>query len=632
MQNRKHKGTKMVRYQVSKLNMSKITLSLLLSFFSIPAYGMFQKSNNLLTSVTRHFVVRNTYNNFQKMGFASLSSGSNNFNQNNFNNSNFNWAIGGGAFGLLGAGAYAANQDLQSNSPVNESLQEIENNKLEKQQVAPSSTLQINAQPKQSIFKTQNNGVLTSAAVGLQNFMGMQSLQMDSKSSDFEKIRIAIKNGRLNHVRLFLEDLAERGIDCNIQDDLGFTPLYYAVSHRKIEIVKYLIEHGANCNISDGFDSPLTLAIRTASSGFRVEGNTLIIGGGTGDEELIMLLIKGGADVNHIEGFDTPLQCAIRFCHGDIVALLLRNGADINKIGGGSFKELPINLAVREYCFAKKSFDAYNRLEIISILLAWGADLNIAGEDDTPLSIAVKYNKPEMIKLLLSHDADVNIQDKYGRTPLYCAVAWGHQNCLKILLEAKADPNVQNKNGETPLHKACYSGDLACVQDLLSYGANVNAEDKNGETPLFEVTSKKIAQLLIDSGAEIDGIKSSSGATPLHNAVLRENIEVIQFLIDSGVDVSARINSKSLIIAARRGNVDVVRILIDSGADINIKNKYGGTPLGSAVLENDIKMTQFLVDRGADLNVRLFHSTSKEIRDILKAAEAKRSEMKTNEK
>ena len=55
----------------------------------------------------------------------------------------------------------------------------------------------------------------------------------------------------------------------------------------------------------------------------------------------------------------------------------------------------------------------------------------------------------------------------------------------KLLLEHKANPNSTNDSGATALHLAAGKGNLEIVELLLAQGAEVNSADKDGHTPLF---------------------------------------------------------------------------------------------------------------------------------------------------
>jgi ankyrin repeat protein len=57
-------------------------------------------------------------------------------------------------------------------------------------------------------------------------------------------------------------------------------------------------------------------------------------------------------------------------------------------------------------------------VEAAQVLLAHGADINAAGEDnDTPLHRAIAARQAEMVDFLLSRGADVDVRDRYGWSP-----------------------------------------------------------------------------------------------------------------------------------------------------------------------------------------------------------------------
>ena len=135
----------------------------------------------------------------------------------------------------------------------------------------------------------------------------------------------------------------------NHQDERqGFTPLANAVVHSRLEIVRFLLDRGADPNIQDFVgESPLHLAadnscpdIAEALLRSRAEPNCATVDGETplhhaafkGDLKIIALLLSYGADPN---GADitlgrTPLHCAVLCEHGEGVNLLLSYGGNPN--------------------------------------------------------------------------------------------------------------------------------------------------------------------------------------------------------------------------------------------------------------------------------------------------------------
>ena len=113
-------------------------------------------------------------------------------------------------------------------------------------------------------------------------------------------------------------------------------------------------------------------------------------------------------------------------------------------------------------------------------------------------------------------------------------------------------------DGTTPLHKAVLANDLSGVQKLLRSGANPSASNRYGVTPL--------------SLAAVNG-----------------NPALVEVLLKAGADAKANLpgGQTLLMTAARTGNPDVVRILLDHGGDPNARELSNGeTALMWAAAEN----------------------------------------------
>src|SRR5215471_14270306 len=147
---------------------------------------------------------------------------------------------------------------------------------------------------------------------------------------------------------------------------------------------------------------------------------------------------------------------------------------------------------------------------------------------------------------------------------------------LLIALSVPSAAQGPEADGTTPLHKAVLSNDLPGVQKLLRLGANPSAANRYGVTPL--------------SLAAVNG-----------------NPALIEILLKAGADPKANLpgGQTLLMTAARTGNPDVVRTLLERGADPNARELSNGeTALIWAAAENHPEAVRLLIAHGAEVNVR----------------------------
>jgi ankyrin repeat protein len=159
---------------------------------------------------------------------------------------------------------------------------------------------------------------------------------------------------------------------------------------------------------------------------------------------------------------------------------------------------------------------------------------------------------------------------------------------------------------KTPLSNAASLGLTASVDFLLSLDVDINKTDGNDMTPLMnacsagKVKGSKVALKLIESGANVNYVRSDDDMTALQFAVISCRPEVITALIEHGAELDGPENAEetALMLAARNNNVAVLEILINAGADHKLESKLswakGLTPLGIAKEAKHKKAVEFL--------------------------------------
>jgi ankyrin repeat protein len=101
--------------------------------------------------------------------------------------------------------------------------------------------------------------------------------------------------------------------------------------------------------------------------------------------------------------FSPPLEYAIYHSPLSFLRSLIELGADPNYTSEGGFPSL----------IAALSTERRDKLEVVALLLAAGADVNQRGLNDwTPLHCAASRNDPAAIQLLASHGADLHARTR----------------------------------------------------------------------------------------------------------------------------------------------------------------------------------------------------------------------------
>jgi ankyrin len=157
------------------------------------------------------------------------------------------------------------------------------------------------------------------------------------------------------------------------------------------------------------------------------------------------------------------------------------------------------------------------------------------------------------------------------------AVRKGDKAALRTLLQKKADVNAPQVDGATALHWAVYRDDLEVADLLIRAGANVKAANREG-------------------------------VTPLAMAALYGNASLVDRLLKAGADVKQRGPNGGetvLMLAARNGNPNVIKILLEAGAEVNVRETLRGTTaLMWAAEQRHPAAVKALLDGGADPSLR----------------------------
>lgn len=109
---------------------------------------------------------------------------------------------------------------------------------------------------------------------------------------------------------------------------------------------------------------------------------------------------------------------------------------------------------------------------------------------------------------------------------------------MRYLLKSGADLTYRyEEDGTTPLHQAALVGDIDILQVLLQAGASVDDEDRAGATALHYAAKRQIVAALIIAGADVDH-EDHAGRTPGRRARERSDMLVVDELLYNHADPS----------------------------------------------------------------------------------------------
>lgn len=254
---------------------------------------------------------------------------------------------------------------------------------------------------------------------------------------------------------------------------LEYSPLYWALHYRKLEMFRYLINQGMD--IDECLDG---------SRGY----SPLHYAASIGDENLVDFLLELGANMyKRTPGHKLPFMIAYEYGHGDLGRRKLLP-QDINALGPEEKNKRELGgmsmLHYAAYC---------NKPDSLKLLINLGADPNVSAKGRTPLQIAVMNWRQENIDILYPLTDVRHMEWQYGdlleafhrcvyhpnmnlNIPEKTKIILGERPLLSHLLWAGADPNGMDLLKETPLNAACNWQNPEHIEILVENGADPNMQ------------------------------------------------------------------------------------------------------------------------------------------------------------
>ena len=396
----------------------------------------------------------------------------------------------------------------------------------------------------------------------------------------------AAQQGDVEAVRALLQ----QGADPNAAQADGLTALHWAALNDKLGIAKIVLYAGATV-------SPVT----------RVGGYTpLHLASRSGHAEVVRALLEAGAEANaYTTTGVTALHFAAEADDAEAVYALTEHGADVNakdafsnrtptmfasvrnalKATGALIEagaDLSATTAVKDY--VKVAEEAQTERERRARVRAAAEDPDPDAENERPnanrggFGRAIRAAQPDDEKLprILSSTEQIGLQG--GFTALHYAAREGHREAARLLVEGGSDiDQVTAGDQSSPLLVAVINGNYDLGRDLLEAGADPNLVSDDDAAPLF-------ATLNIEWS-----LRTWYPQPQAFRQQETDYLEMMELLLRAGADPNARTKTHIWYAAYNAGRM---------GVDF-----AGATPFWRAAYAADVKAMKLLVANGADPNI-----------------------------
>jgi ankyrin repeat protein len=434
-----------------------------------------------------------------------------------------------------------------------------------------------------------------------------------------QPLHLAAQAGNVDAVQALVDGRA----DINAKDKThGRTPLVFAASQNRVDVLKLLLARGADAGVTttvidyrarsaaDTQARQLRDKVASARTGRTINSNFDPDPPAPGAAGAGARAGQGGPGVDPT--IPTVNPQAGRGGGGGP-----RPPSDIEQIGKqGGFGAL--------HYAARDGFTP-----VVLALLDSGVGVNVPtdGDRSTPMIVAAVNGQYDLVITLLARGADPNLANDDGMTPLFATLnnewalrTWYPQptagaqqkasylDVMEALLKGGANPNARTLShvwhaayntgrmgvdfsGATPFWRAAYSLDVEAMRLLVRYGADPYIPTMTYGAPRRENDPSGLSAVPA-GGPHVPPLHAASGVGYGTSRVAQQHRHVPDgwipaakyFIEELGVDVNVRDADgfTALHHAAARGDNETILYLVSKGADVMAVNRAGQTTVDMA--------------------------------------------------
>ena len=229
-----------------------------------------------------------------------------------------------------------------------------------------------------------------------------------------------------------------------------------------------------------------------------------------------------------------------------------------------------------------------------------------AVSDEVRWKRAIDRDDVQVLRQLLSQ-VDVKLSNDKGKTALMAAAKTGDLDLLESLLQKGLTLDDRSFTGGTSLMYAALGKETGMISYLLdatrgaaNFQSYVDAESTNGWTAVMIAAAKGfdgVVQQLVEEGQADAWRADAYQWSPLMRAIDNRHAAVIHYLLELDQPQLSSVNENgatALHVAVEKGDVETVKLLLNKSIDRDTRDNAGRTALDIAVSRSDKSIMDLL--------------------------------------
>lgn len=413
----------------------------------------------------------------------------------------------------------------------------------------------------------------------------------------------------------------EQGINVNMHDGDGWSPIMWAAMHGSVDLVQLLLRNGANPDFVDANGvsvqdlAPEHTEVREVLNCTYDANKNLLKSAKADDWEGVERALQCGAWVNMQDPGYSPeesMRSALMWAsrHGAVHSILelAAAKADLELRDDFGWTALLYAISVGHVgavstlhhlkaSFKVKSFEGDRPLhmavraddsEMVQVLIAAGLSLeDLDGDKLTPVLVASSLGCSYSLQALLALGSSATSKNQYNQSGFMLATMQGHQKCLEVFIE-KPPPLPRDQ-----MDQACGE---ASGRSSPSSKKRDHGDDEDSKKPKAPASKKAPAP---PTGKGAEGPLGVVKAARTKQEALKAK-PVAPMKASAALAEVDSTKSSALSYAVKHRYLEIVRWMLEIKAPVDQADEKGNTPLIIAVMNGDDKIALDLLNANAN--------------------------------